>query len=46
MTPEKEPPVLVAFEGDEAGNVVALEGDEAGNTLKLDVVEEAEIDGE
>ncbi|MCM2499898.1 hypothetical protein [Neorhizobium galegae] len=45
MDPEKEPSVLVAFEGDEAGNVLALEGDEAGNSLKLDVVEEAEIDG-
>jgi hypothetical protein len=46
MTPEKEPPVLVAFEGDEAGNVVALEGDEAGNTLKVDLVEEAPCNGE
>lgn len=25
--------VLIAFEGDEAGNTLALEGDEAGNTL-------------
>ncbi|MBP2560341.1 hypothetical protein J2857_003110 [Neorhizobium galegae] len=44
MTPEKEPPVLVSFEGDEAGNIVALEGDEAGNALKISETE-AELNG-
>ncbi|WP_172724003.1 hypothetical protein [Neorhizobium sp. T25_27] len=45
MEKENEPAVLVAFEGDEAGNVLALEGDEAGNTLKISETEEADPNG-